>query len=78
MQTTMSCNTEKQYITFLFQIHSERPLGSFSTVIASIVSGHKSVSVIFCNCSIFQIQPTCTLRINVVKDLFRYSFRPCD
>ena len=38
-------NTETQYITFPFHIFKEA-VGSFSTVIGSIVTGHKIVSVI--------------------------------
>ena len=43
MQTTG--NTENQYITSISSI-VRKALGSCSTVIACIVSGHKSVSVI--------------------------------
>ena len=40
-------NTETQYITFPFHIVLfKEALGSFSTVIGSIVTGHKIVSVI--------------------------------
>ena len=41
----VTCNTENQYITSISSI-VRKALGSCSTVIARIVSGHKSVSVI--------------------------------